>query len=400
MWGCSLLYITEQNTSGILLLIDHLPKYPIMMFNCKFLGGFESSTHRRIDGVRLDMIAATQHDRFAIQDYQRLRSIGIRCARDAVRWHLVEPCPGRYDLSSLRQQVDGARKAGVEVIWDLFHYGFPDDLDIFSDEFVDRFTDLALVIARFLDRHSYGRMMVVPVNEISFFSWIAGDVGQFAPYEYDRGDELKRQLVRAHLGAVEAVRSIRADAVIMITEPTIHVVGDADDANGEAAESYRLSQYQAIDMLLGRLAPELGGHERSVDVIGLNYYPHNQWLYPTREMIGLDDPRYRPLSEMLMEVGERYGRPIFIAETGTEDEPRVRWLRYVADEYQKAELAGVDLNGICLYPIVNHPGWLDERHCHNGLWDYADETGYRSVYRPLLDEIRRSDQERALRRAA
>lgn len=372
------------------------------IFNSKFLGGFESSTHRRVDGRRLDMVEATQHGRFAVQDYQRLRSIGIKSARDAVRWHLIEKAPGKYDFSSLQQQVHGARNAGVEVIWDLFHYGFPDDLDVFSPEFVDRFTDLAFVIARYLNRNAYGRMMLVPVNEISFFSWIAGDVGQFAPYCYDRGDELKRQLVRAHLGAVEAVRAVREDAVIMVTEPTIHVVAhdDGDPDTDMAAESYRLSQYQAIDMLLGRTSPELGGHEQSIDVIGLNYYPHNQWLYPTREMIGLDDPRYRPLSEMLIEVDARYQRPMLIAETGTEDEVRVPWLRYVADEYDKAERAGADLHGICLYPIVNHPGWLDERHCHNGLWDYADELGTRPVYRPLLEELHRVGLAKDYRAAA
>lgn len=51
--------------------------------------------------------------------------------------------------------------------------------------------------------------------------------------------------------------------------------------------------------------------------------------------------------------------------------------------------AGVPVEGICLYPIVNHPGWDDDRHCHNGLFDYADASGQRPVYRPLADEIAR-----------
>ena len=49
---------------------------------------------------------------------------------------------------------------------------------------------------------------------------------------------------------------------------------------------------------------------------------------------------------------------------------------------------GVDIRGICLYPICNHPGWADDRHCHNGLWDYADDNGDREIYRPLADEVR------------
>ncbi|HYP08997.1 MAG TPA: hypothetical protein VER03_22410, partial [Bryobacteraceae bacterium] len=46
------------------------------------------------------------------------------------------------------------------------------------------------------------------------------------------------------------------------------------------------------------------------------------------------------------------------------------------------------VEGICLYPIVNHPGWDDDRHCHNGLWDYCNESGHREIYKPLADELR------------
>ena len=46
------------------------------------------------------------------------------------------------------------------------------------------------------------------------------------------------------------------------------------------------------------------------------------------------------------------------------------------------------VHGVCLYPIVNHPGWADDRHCHNGLWDYADDAGNRDIYEPLASEIR------------
>jgi beta-glucosidase/6-phospho-beta-glucosidase/beta-galactosidase len=91
---------------------------------------------------------------------------------------------------------------------------------------------------------------------------------------------------------------------------------------------------------------------------------------------------------MLREVYERYGRPLFIAETGIEDDLRPSWLRYVCEEVQEALRAGVPVEGICLYPILNHPGWEDDRHCHNGLWDYATEAGDREIHEPLAQELR------------
>jgi hypothetical protein len=48
---------------------------------------------------------------------------------------------------------------------------------------------------------------------------------------------------------------------------------------------------------------------------------------------------------------------------------------------------GTAVEGICLYPIVNHPGWEDDRHCHNGLWDYPNDRGEREIYLPLAEEL-------------
>jgi hypothetical protein len=142
-------------------------------------------------------------------------------------------------------------------------------------------------------------------------------------------------------------------------------------------------------MLAGRIEPELGGTPEALDVIAVNYYVHNQWTYPGGHgsMIEPSSPDYRPLRDMLIEVWERYRRPLFIGETGIEDAARPIWLRYVSAEARAAMQRGADLHGICLYPILNHPGWDDDRHCYNGLWDYADEAGERDIYRPLAVEI-------------
>jgi hypothetical protein len=151
-----------------------------------------------------------------------------------------------------------------------------------------------------------------------------------------------------------------------------------------------MSQYHAWDMLTGRTEPELGGSESLVDIMGVNYYIHNQFVWEG-QMIVPSDPRYRHISEMLREVYDRYRRPLFIAETGIEDETRPAWLRYVCKEVFTAMSEGVPIEGVCLYPILNHPGWDDDRHCYNGLFDYADEHGRREVYKPLADELARQN---------
>jgi hypothetical protein len=365
-------------------------------FESFFAGGFECSTFKRRNGQRMDFIASTRHERFAQLDYARLQKQEMRVAREGVRWHLVEAIPGQYDFSSVLPIVRAARATGTQVIWDLCHFGWPDHLDLFKADFVLSLAKYGAAFAQWLANEINGPGFFVPVNEISFFSWASGDEGSMFPFVTGRGFELKAHLVRASIETMRAIWAVQPSARFVQIDPIINVVASPRRPEEQPeAEAYRISQYQAWDMLAGRLWPELGGKERYLDVIGVNFYPHNQWFYNLKgnrrigrfTPIRQTSPFYRPLREMLAEVYERYRRPLFIAETGSEDEARPKWLRYVCQEVEAAMEAGILIQGICLYPILNHPGWVDDRHCHNALWDYADENGNRQIYQPLAAEL-------------
>ena len=141
-------------------------------------------------------------------------------------------------------------------------------------------------------------------------------------------------------------------------------------------------------MLTGKREPQLGGNKAYLDIIGLNYYFDNQWRHPSGRKVLRGHKSHRPLNLILLEYFKRFKRPMLIAETGIENEARPEWFRYICEEVEIAESRGVPIEGICLYPIVNHPGWDDNRHCHNGLWDYANDLGEREIYAPLAEEIK------------
>jgi beta-glucosidase/6-phospho-beta-glucosidase/beta-galactosidase len=358
------------------------------MFRSFWMAGFECSCHRRGDGRRLDGIAATAHDRFAREDYAQARRIGMTTVRDGVRWHRVERSSGRYDFSSLLPLVGAARQTGVQVIWDLCHYGWPDGLDVFRPEFVDRFADYARAVARLIAAETDEPPWFSPINEISFCAWAGGDVAYLNPGATGRGFELKAQLARAALAAIDAVWSVDPRARILHCDPAIHIV--ADPLRPEmraAAEGHRLAQFQAWDMIVGRLWPQLGGDERYLDVVGLNFYPNNQWILDGAAIERGPSPHYRPFREILGEAFERYERPLMVAETGAQDGARAGWLRYVAGEVLAARLDGVPVHGLCLYPILDYPGWDDDRHCRSGLWGYPDAAGHRDLHMPLAEEL-------------
>lgn len=359
------------------------------IFAGEIMGGFECSTHINQARRRIDVIAATNHDRFAEQDYRRLLDIGIKTARDGARWHLIEREPYRYDFASVARQTRAARETGIEIIWDLFHYGMPDGIDLVGAQFVERFAAFAEAFVKFLLSEGAANIYVCPLNEISFFAWIAGDVGGFYPFMQRRGEELKRNLARAEIAATEAIKAVCPQARLIHTDPAINITSaEKTPSKMQAAKRRSNAQFDALDMLCGRRRPELGGAPRHLDIIGLNYYFNNQWRYQSGRRVFRGHPEYRPFHDILMEYWTRYRRPILIAETGIENEARAEWFRYVCDEVRTAKNLGAQIEGVCLYPIVNHPGWDDDRHCHNGLWDYADEYGNREIYEPLAVEVR------------
>lgn len=369
------------------------------MFKSFFIGGFECSTHRGRDGRRHDLIAATQHDRFALEDFKRLKSRGIRVAREGLRWHLIEPQPERYDFSSVAPILRAAQETGVQILWDLFHYGFPDDTNPFEPDFIYRFAQFSYEFAGFLKTETDDKMpFVCPFNEISFFTYAAGERGFFAPYQQKRGHELKPKLARAAIEAAKAFRSVFPGARMLQIDPVFHIAPPSDSwEDWEKTERYRTAQFEGWDLISGRLQPELGGSMDFLDFIGVNYYYYNQWILADEpelpgKMIEMSDARYRPFREILREVYERYRRPIFISETGTENEERPAWLRYICEETRAAMSAGVPVEGICWYPILNHPGWDDDRYCPNGLWDYPCERGTRIIYQPLAEELARQQK--------
>ena len=63
-------------------------------FDSWFMAGFECSSHRRCDGVRLDLIKATGHDKHVLEDYRLCKRFGFGTIRDGTRWHLIGKTPG------------------------------------------------------------------------------------------------------------------------------------------------------------------------------------------------------------------------------------------------------------------------------------------------------------------
>ncbi len=243
--------------------------------------------------------------------------------------------------------------------------------------------------------------MVTPINEVSFISWLGGDARGTSPYCTGQGWEVKIGLMRAYIEGVAALREVDPGIRILTTEPLVHIVPPLQATPNQirdAAIADR-NQFQATDILAGRLMPELGGQPAYLDIVGLNYYYNNQWVLGSGNFLGwadaVPDPRWTPLQNLLKKAWKRYNRPIALTETSHPGLDRPGWISMIGRECRAVLNAGVPLWGVCLYPIIDRPDWdhLDQWH-RAGLWDadLSQNPPGRVLSEPYADALRWAQQ--------
>ncbi|HEV7620021.1 MAG TPA: NAD(P)-binding protein [Burkholderiaceae bacterium] len=376
------------------------PSAPTELFRSYWVAGYEGADNINGAGEPLLISDSTQHIQRAQEDYALLRDFGIRTVRENVGWHLVET-DGQFDFSTLESRARAAREMGLQIVWTLCHHGWPPDIDVYSPEFIERFARYCRSVTCYLARFSDEAPVYSLINEISFTCWAAAE-NRFPSANFPAqggGSALKRQLVRATLAGCDAIWEFNSRARIMHCDPAVHVVAPANRPElQDAAAAIRQSQFEAWDMLSGRLEPELGGAPRYLDLIGVDYYHDNQWEIETNETLDwhLDDPRRCPLHRLLIEVYQRYQRPILLSETSHAGSGRGVWIREIAQEIALAKSHDVDLIGVCLYPIIDRPDWQHARHWHySGLWDVrkdGDEKFRRILSQPYAAALRQAQR--------
>jgi hypothetical protein len=369
------------------------------MFRSFYLAGFECATGYNMHGEWIDQIAATEHDLHVAEDYGRLVDVGIRAVREAIRWPLVD-IRGRYDFSSVDPFTRAAAGQGIDVIWDLFHYGYPNELDPFSPEFADRFADYCHAAARYVVRNMDGACYFTPMNEPSYFAWAGGDVGRFAPHVRGRAAELKLSLARAAIRGIDAIRDACPAARIVNVDPICRVVVNGDDPE-QLDHARRFNEqyvFEFWDIVVGRVRPELGGSPAHLDIVGLNYYWTNQWELGSEGVpLADDDPRRVPLADLVRAAWKRYGCEIIITETSALGEARAPWIHELSLMAEQLLGEGVPLGGICLYPILGMPEWhAREQWARMGLWDLEQEQDVlrRKACGPMMSALQSIHAER------
>ncbi len=312
-----------------------------MIFRSFLQAGFECAAivwpRGPLKGRRQDMHEGTGHIGAAVRGhYERCKALGIQTFRSGIPWHKVL-LPGRWEEGPVHRAFQTAAEADVEVIWDLIHFGFPAGVSPFDPFFPELLAEFGRRVARIAKE--YGQpLWLCPVNEPSITAHFCGHNGQWGPGVRGKGYELKRKLARAQIETIKAVRHVDPDTRFLYCDPF---------------EGGRW-QFEALDILSGKVSPLLGGSLEFVDVVGVNHYPHF---------------RGPSIADCLVAVAERYSRPVVMSETslhighphhgGYPD--KAAWLHYCLDQMALAERRGVTVKGLCWYPVIDSPAWNGRR---------------------------------------
>jgi beta-glucosidase/6-phospho-beta-glucosidase/beta-galactosidase len=340
-----------------------------------FATGVENSYPLLPDGTRHDQLDQCGHyDRWR-EDFGLAQSLGIDALRYGPAWYRTNPGPGRYDWSSVDDQMAWLREAGVIAIADLCHFGVPDWIDGFRDPALP--IHLAAYAREFAKRYPWVRHFT-PVNEM----FVAANFSSMVGWWNERAtgaDAFVRTLGNvsmAHEMAVEAILSECPSAIIVQTESFERFTA-ADSSAGALAQArfWNEARFTALDLTLGRLpSPEICDLLVRVGMTTADFAflrekraPGQRWIgvdyYATSEQLVRADGTKRQspdrvgLAALAREYHARYGLPLFVSETSRAASHATEWLveQWEASEYLTA--LGLPMRGFTWFPLGDVIDW-------------------------------------------
>jgi hypothetical protein len=276
-----------------------------------------------------------------------LAEIGCVGIRDAARWYVTHPAPHTFDWTWLDRVVAAAEKYNLKLYLDLWHYGYPDWLDLMAPDAPDHFAEFAREIARRYPTMTHWCI----ANEPSVLIDWGGRTGRWRPFLRGPKNEerLRLQICRCIIQASKAVLEVDPDALLILPEPW-HAWKTRPRLTYD-------KQAEVIDTVMGKLNPELGGSPELVTIIGLNHY---------------NDDEIPPFHILLEETVARWpDKPLWLTETSGPPHRfrQVEWFWWVIDEMLLAQLNGIDVPVLTWAPAMSMFDWIDETMQHpHGIW--------------------------------
>ena len=317
------------------------------------------------------------------KDVRALKRLGVTHYRFGIEWGRVEPRPGVFNESAIRQYVAMARKlraAGIEPIVTLWHFTFPDWLYDSKAKSRSNFlhpeveTAWKEYVTRIVGALAPYVRVYVPQNEPNGALYIGYFGGHWPPGLLLTPGALKRATnvsVNMFREAATIIRRERPDALIM----GIYSIPNwrrnyLQDPTGFVFNMMMRQNFDHLDRVADK-----------IDLIGVNYY-YSQDASVSRFIV-------RPQGELasnytqngweidpeglyatVKAVSGRYGKPIVISENGIgtqSEQKKIRYFREHVNQMRRAQNDGVDIRGYFAWTLIDNYEWAEGFAANFGL---------------------------------
>jgi beta-glucosidase len=329
------------------------------------------------------------------KDIEALKKIGVTHYRFGVEWARVEPQPGRVNETALKRYVAMARElkaAGIEPVVTLWHFTFPgwayDAKDKENSNFLhpDIPTAWKAHVARCVNAMKPYVRIWVPQNEPNG-ALPLGYLGGYwppgltlRPGLYKKAMKISAEMFRDAAGII---RRQQDNALIMgaYSVPKWR----RNWLHDPTALMYNLMQRTNTDQL--DMVYDV------CDLIGVNYYYTQE-----ANIFGLlkDSQgeissiytqlgwRIRPqgMHEALMDIWQRYQKPIIVTENGLgtlSEQKKIRYFREHISQMRRAMAEGADVRGYFAWTLVDNYEWQEGWNTNFGLTHFDPLTKERII---------------------
>ena len=349
-------------------------------------------------------MSTTRHIEFWRGDLERLRESGIMQLRYPIPWHRIEPSPGHFDWRWIDGPMRLLEQMNFAPILDpLHHVSVPDWLD-------GGFANSAFpgLYARFIEavasRYEWVERYTV-FNEPLPTLVLCGLTGDWYPHCKSDRDfvNMGRNVARAICLGTQKLLAVNSGVRFFHIDSCEHHCA-LDSESEEWVEHANSRRFLFHDLVLGRVGKHhllarylrdagLCECERQwfednparIDVLGLDYYAHSEidWCSSRKSFhpsISFPCRQPRGFAEVAQDYTERYGLPVFVAETniGGSVRDRISWLKFMEEEAEKVACFA-DLRGFCWFPSIDATDWqslctrADKCVSPIGIWTLSDD---------------------------
>ena len=351
--------------------------------------------------------------RAAERDFDRIASSRLNALRLSLEWSRIEPKAGHYSDTAIdryRAMLQALRERGIRPLVTLHHFTNPLWLEQVGAFASERTVPLFARYARFCVEQ-LGDLcdFWCTVNELNVYAALGYLEGTWPPGRKGNIRQLinvQAVMLRAHAAAYHAIHDVQPHAEVGLAHhvrlfdprspysPLDRAGAGVVDAsfNGLALEA--LSRGRA-PLLVRPLSGDLSGVRGTFDYMGLNYYTREMVAFDLRRPGELFAHRYtRPDAEQMEPTvsgaagatfGEiypeglrrvvlrlcKYGRPIYITESGFadgQDLQRPRALVRTLQALHRAIAQGAPVRGYFHWTLVDNFEWAEGWSAHFGLY--------------------------------